>query len=146
MNLKLRRLVRTPSSEQYALFDPDRTDDNYDPMSIGKLDLHYTSDGIYGTFLLWKQALEGLPTGQVHALVEATLQELAEPMGLAAFFAVEYFSPELDSYELYSNETEDEDEAETENGDEGETEDEDEGETEDEDETEPEELEGSEQT
>ena len=61
MNLRLRRLVRTPTSEQYALFDPDRTDENYDPMSIGKLDLHYTSDGIYGTFLLWKQAIEGLP-------------------------------------------------------------------------------------
>ena len=114
MNLKLRRLVRTPSSEQYALFDPDRTDDNYDPMSIGKLDLHYTADGIYGTFLLWKQAIEGLPPGQVHALVEATLQELAEPMGLAAFYAVEFFSPELDSYELYSNETEDESEEESE--------------------------------
>ena len=140
MNLKLRRLVRTPSSEQYALFDPDRTDDNYDPMSIGKLDLHYTSDGIYGTFLLWKQALEGLPPGQVHALVEATLQELAEPMGLAAFFAVEYFSPELDSYELYSNETEDEDEAETEDEDEAEAE------MEDEDRAETEELEDSEQT
>jgi hypothetical protein len=83
-------------------------------MSIGKLDLHYTSDGIYGTFLLWKQAIEGLPPDQVHALVEATLQELAEPMGLAAFFAVEFFSPELDSYELYSNETEDENETEAE--------------------------------
>ncbi|MGD9146190.1 MAG: hypothetical protein PVG56_02275 [Anaerolineae bacterium] len=110
MNLKLRRLVRTPSSEQYALFDSDRTDDNFDPMSIGKLDLHYTVDGIYGTFLLWKQAIESLPPGQVQALVEATLEELAEPMGLAAFYAIEFFSPELGGYELYSNETEDEDE------------------------------------
>lgn len=108
MNLRLRRLVRTLSSEQYALFDPDRTDENYDPMSIGKLDLHYTADGIYGTFLLWKQALEGLPPSQIDALVEATLQELAEPMGLAAFYAVEFFSPELGSYKLYSYDTEDE--------------------------------------
>jgi hypothetical protein len=114
MNLRLRRLVRTPTSEQYALFDPDRTDENYDPMSIGKLDLHYTSDGIYGTFLLWKQAIEGLPPDQVDALIEATLQELAEPMGLAAFYAVEFFSPELGSYKLFSNDTEDEGEAETE--------------------------------
>jgi hypothetical protein len=79
-------------------------------MSIGKLDLHYTVDGIYGTFLLWKQAIESLPPGQVQALVEATLEELAEPMGLAAFYAIEFFSPELGGYELYSNETEDEDE------------------------------------
>lgn len=108
MNLKLRCLVRTPYSEQYALFDPDRTDSNYDPLSIGKIDLHYTSDGIYGTFLLWKQSMEGLPAEQVHAIVEATLEELSEPMGLPAFYAVEFFSPELETYELYSNEAEDE--------------------------------------
>jgi hypothetical protein len=106
MNLKLRRLVRTPSSEQYALFDADRTDDNYDPLSIGKLDLHYTSDGIYGTFLLWEQVADELPADQVHDLVEATLEELSEPMGLPAFYAVEFFSPRLESYVLHSNDGE----------------------------------------
>jgi hypothetical protein len=110
MNLKLRRLVRTSSSEQYALFDSDRTDANYDPLSIGKLDLHYTADGIYGTFLLWKSAIDGVSSDQVHALVETTLQELSEPMGLPAFYAVEFFAPDLGSYELYSNEDEDENE------------------------------------
>ena len=114
MNLKLRRLVRTPSSEQYALFDPDRTDDNYDPLSIGKLDLHYTPDGIYGTFLLWKKVADELPPDQIRALVEATLQELSEPMGLPAFYAVEFFSPHLESYVLYSNETEEDEEEEAE--------------------------------
>ena len=114
MNLKLRRLVRTPSSEQYALFDPDRTDDNFDPLSIGKLDLHYTPDGIYGTFLLWKEVADELPPDQVRALVEATLQELSEPMGLPAFYAVEFFSPHLKSYVLYSNETEEDEEEEAE--------------------------------
>jgi hypothetical protein len=103
MNLKLRRLVRTPSSEQYALFDADRTDDNYDPLSIGKLDLHYTSDGIYGTFLLWEHIADELPADQVYDLVEATLEELSEPMGLPAFFAIEFFSPKLESYVLHSN-------------------------------------------
>ena len=112
MNLKLRRLVRTPSSEQYALFNPDRTDDNYDPLSIGKLDLHYTPDGIYGTFLFWEQVADELAADQVHALVEATLQELSEPMGLPAFYAVEFFSPNLKSYVLYNNETEQEDDEE----------------------------------
>ncbi len=112
MNLKLRRLVRTPSSEQYALFDPDRTDDNYDPLSIGKLDLHYTPDGIYGTFLFWQQVADKFEPDQVRAVVEATLQELSEPMGLPAFYAVEYFSPHLKSYVLYSNESEDNEEEE----------------------------------
>jgi hypothetical protein len=114
MNLKLRRLVRTPSSEQYALFAPDRTDDNYDPLSIGKLDLHYTSDGIYGTFLFWEQVADEFEPDQIRAVVEATLQELSEPMGLPAFYAVEFFSPHLKSYVLYSNETEDDEEVEVE--------------------------------
>lgn len=117
MNLKLRRLVRTPSSEQYALFDPDRTDDNYDPLSIGKLDLHYTADGVYGTFLLWAQTAEELPPDQVRDFVEATLEELTEPMGLPAFYAVEYFSPDLHTYVLHSNETEPEDAEEQEKSD-----------------------------
>lgn len=108
MNLKLRRLVRTPSSEQYALFDLDRTDANYDPLSIGKLDLHYTTDGVYGTFLLWQEPIADLPANQVQALVEATVQELCEPMGVPAFYAVEFFSPGLKSYALHSNENESE--------------------------------------
>ena len=112
MNLKLRRLVRTPYSEQYALFDPDRTDDNYDPLSIGKLDLHYTHDGIYGTFLLWQPIAEELSPEQARNLMEATLQEISEPMGLPVFFAVEYFSPHLETYTLYTNDTVDEEEEE----------------------------------
>ena len=109
MNLKLRRLVRTSSSEQYALFDADRTDDNYEPLSIGKLDLHYTPDGVYGTFLLWARVADELPPDQVGDLVEATLQEITEPMGLPAFYAVEYFSPDLKTYVLHSNEIGEED-------------------------------------
>jgi hypothetical protein len=106
MNLRLRRLVRTPYSEQYALFDLDRTNNDYDPLSIGKVDLHYTEDGVYGTFLLWRRATADLPSHQVEALVEATLQELCEPMGVPGFFAVECFSPDLESYKLLSNEAE----------------------------------------
>ena len=105
MNIKLRRLVRTGSSEQYALFDLDQTDANYDPRSIGKLDLHYTDDGIYGTFLLWKGAVSGLPKDQVETLAESTIQELCEPMGVPGFYAVEFFSPDLKSYRLHSNES-----------------------------------------
>jgi hypothetical protein len=104
MNLKLRRLVRTPSSEQYALFDLDRTDGDYNPMSIGKLDLHFSGEGVYGTFLFWQEAIAELPDTQVHSLAEAILHEVCEPMGLPAFYAVEFFSPGLESYALLSNE------------------------------------------
>jgi hypothetical protein len=104
MNLKLRRLVRTPRSEQYALFDLDQTDDEYNPVSIGKIDLHYTPDAAYGTFLLWKDPAADLPGDQIHALVRTLLEELCEPAGLPAFYAVEFFAPDLESYALYSNE------------------------------------------
>ncbi len=109
MNLKLRRLVRTPFSEQYALFDLDRTDARYDPLSIGKLDLHYTNDGMYGTFLLWAETIADLPADQIRALVDATVHELCEPIGVPAFYAIEFFTPDLKSYVLHSNEGEDED-------------------------------------
>ncbi|MGC9335479.1 MAG: hypothetical protein ACP5JJ_15110 [Anaerolineae bacterium] len=102
MNLKLRRLVRTPSSEQYALFDLDRTNEDYDPLSLGKIDLHYTDEGIYGTFLLWQEAIGDLPSEQIQRLVETLLQEMCEPMGLPTFYAIEFFSPTQASYLLYS--------------------------------------------
>jgi hypothetical protein len=110
MNLKLRRLVRTPSSEQYALFDLDRTDDDYDPISVGKIDLHYTDDGVYGTFLMWKGPVKDLPADQLHLLVEVILQELGEAMGLPGFYAVEFFTPDLESYVLHTSDQEDREE------------------------------------
>ena len=103
MNLKLRRLVRTPSSEQYAIFDLDRTDDDYDPISIGKVDLHYTAEGIYGTFLMWKGAVSNLPGGQLRLLAEVILEELGEAMGLPSFYAIEFFAPGLEDYVLLTN-------------------------------------------
>ncbi|MFN2225069.1 MAG: hypothetical protein ACK2UY_02160 [Anaerolineae bacterium] len=104
MNLKLRRLVRTPSSEQYAIFDLDRTDDAYDPLSVGKIDLHYAGEGVYGTFLMWKGVVKDLPTDQVNLLVEVILQELGEAMGLPSFYAVEFFTPDLKSYVFHTSE------------------------------------------
>lgn len=104
MNLKLRRLVRTPSSEQYAIFDLDRTDEAYDPLSVGKIDLHYADGGIYGTFLLWQGVVTDLPADQVSLLVEVILQELGEAMGLPSFYAVEFFTPDLQTYVFHTSE------------------------------------------
>ncbi len=103
MNLKLRRLVRTPSSEQYALFDLDRLDENGDPASVGKIDLHFVQEGVYGTFLIWQEAAKHIPAKDLKALAIATLLELCEPMGLPAEYAVELFCPALDKYELLTN-------------------------------------------
>lgn len=103
MNLKLRRLVRTASSEQYALFDLDRLDENGDPTSIGKMDLHFLPEGMYGTFLIWEAAAKHIPVKDMKALATAILTELCEPMGLPAEYAVELFCPSLDRYELLTN-------------------------------------------
>ncbi len=118
MNLKLKRLVRTVSSEQYALFDLDRTvpvpattnqnaasfnSAEQMPMTIGKLDLHYTSEGAYGTFLLWDEALRQLRPSARRDFVRALLDEVTQPMGVPNEYVVEFFVPTLDQYELIHN-------------------------------------------
>lgn len=103
MNLKLKRLVRTPSSEQYALFDLEQTDSGGLPMTIGKLDLHYTGEGVYGTILLWDDASRRLTPGQRSAFLRALLGEVTQPMGVPNEYVVEFFAPTLDEYEVYHN-------------------------------------------
>lgn len=103
MNLKLKRLVRTQSSEQYALFDLDQTDGNRQPITIGKLDLHYTGEGTYGTILLWDSASRKLKAAQRRAFIKSLLRELVLPMGVPNEYVVEFFAPHLDEYEVYHN-------------------------------------------
>ncbi|MEA3337798.1 MAG: hypothetical protein U9R25_18045 [Chloroflexota bacterium] len=109
MNLKLRRLIRTPYSEQYALFDLDASagnranQENGDPPSIGKLDLHFTDNGVFGTILIWDSVTATFTDDQRGAFIEALLSEISQPMGMPDSFAVEFFSPNLDTYNLYHN-------------------------------------------
>jgi hypothetical protein len=104
VNLKLRRLVRTSSSEQYALFDLDQVDeDDQLPLTIGKLDLHYTAEGVYGTLLLWDEATRALKPGQRQEFVYALLDEISQPMGVPNEYVVEFFAPTLDRYEVFHN-------------------------------------------
>lgn len=103
MNLKLRRLVRTQSSEQYALFDLDQTNGEQQPATIGKLDLHYTGEGVYGTLLLWDETVRALKPAQRNEFVNALLTELTQPMGVPNEYVVEFFMPQLDEYELFHN-------------------------------------------
>lgn len=110
MNLKLKRLVRTNSSEQYALFDLDQTAGNRQPTTIGKLDLHYTGEGTYGTILLWDEASRRLKPEQRRLFIQALLNELVIPMGVPNEYVVEFFAPDLDGYEVFHNLDEDEDE------------------------------------
>ncbi len=104
MNLKLKRLVRTSSSEQYALFDLDQVDaEDQLPLTIGKLDLHYTGEGIYGTILLWDEGTLQLKPAQRQEFIYALLDEVSQPMGVPNEYVVEFFAPTLDQYEVFHN-------------------------------------------
>jgi hypothetical protein len=103
VNLKLKRLVRTPTSEQYALFDLEQVDIDDLPMTIGKLDLHYTAEGVYGTILLWDDASRRLTPAQRSAFIRALLGEVTQPMGVPNEYVVEFFAPTLDEYEVFHN-------------------------------------------
>jgi hypothetical protein len=104
VNLKLKRLVRTSSSEQYALFDLDEVDDEDGiPATIGKLDLHFTSEGVYGTLLLWNHASGDLDESVREDFIYALLDEVSQPMGVPNEYVVEYFAPTLDAYSVFHN-------------------------------------------
>ncbi|MCL4862769.1 MAG: hypothetical protein KJZ93_25375 [Caldilineaceae bacterium] len=103
MNLKLKRLVRTQNSEQYALFDLEQLTAERQPMTIGKLDLHYTGEGVYGTILLWDEASRQLKPAQRRAFIHALLGEISQPMGVPSEYVVEFFAPTLAQYEVFHN-------------------------------------------
>ncbi|MBV7337647.1 hypothetical protein KFU94_57345 [Chloroflexi bacterium TSY] len=101
--MKLKRLVRTSSSEQYALFDLDQVDLDQQPITIGKLDVHYTGEGLYGTLLLWDDTSRELDLGRRADFVQALLDEIAQPMGVPSEYVVEFFAPTLDEYKVFHN-------------------------------------------
>jgi hypothetical protein len=103
MNLKLKRLVRTPTSEQYAVQDADQKGDDGQSACIGKLDLHYTDDGTYGTLLIWQGFASNLSEDALQILLDDILTDFAEPMGVSGEYVIEYFSPSLESYSVHSN-------------------------------------------
>lgn len=104
MNLKLKRLVRTNSSEQYALYDLDRSFlSNGTPNTIGKLDLHYTAEGVYGSLLVWDDSIREMEADLRGEYIYALLDELSQPMGVPNEYVVEFFSPSLDQYEVFHN-------------------------------------------
>lgn len=103
MNLKLKRLVRTTSSEQYALFDLNQINAEQQPTTIGKLDMHYTNEGIYGTILLWDDVSRAMDLSQRKELVQILLDEISTPMGVPNEYVFEFFAPTLDEYEVIHN-------------------------------------------
>ena len=83
MNIKLQRVVRTPLSEEIVVRDVDQPDRDGAPRTIGKLDVHYTDEGVYGTLLL--------------------IDELTGAIGVAETYNIELYCPDMKRYKLYSN-------------------------------------------
>ncbi len=102
MNLRLRRLVRTPYSEQFTLY----REENEEIRTVGKLDLHFTEDGVYGTFLFWDTDAQSWEEEQLRDFVEGLISDLCEPAGMPEAYVIEYFVPQLESYQYFTPEEE----------------------------------------
>ncbi len=100
MNLKLRRLVRTPHSEQFALYTLDAEGQG---VTVGKLDLHFTADGMFGTLLLWDERLEAWADEDLDTFLQGLVEDLLEPRGMPDGYAIECFTPSLNTYRFYTN-------------------------------------------
>ena len=85
------------------MFDLEQVDEAQDPQAIGKLDLHYTNEGTYGTILLWDDVSRQMPSARRQAFLRALLDEIAQPMGVPGEYVVEYFAPSLAGYEMLHN-------------------------------------------
>ncbi len=103
MRLKIKRKVRTPSSEQWTLFDLDQVDEENGPQNIGKIDLHYDTDLIYATLLLWSEFASNQSSETVKALIDDLLDEITEPIGVPADYSLDFFTPSLQDYKFLTN-------------------------------------------
>jgi hypothetical protein len=103
MKLQLKRIVRTLQSEQYALFDLDQLDEESLPLSLGKVDLHYTAEGTYGTLLLWRVYLGHFSDEALRLFVQEVMDEFSAPMGVPGEFLIECVFVDEQDYKVYSN-------------------------------------------
>ena len=103
MNLKLRRLVRTPHSEQFALYNLEVGEE---PVSVGKVDLHFTPEGLFGTMLLWDESMTGWDDEELGTFIQGLIEDLIEPRGMPDVYVIEYFAPSLSTYRFFTNEEE----------------------------------------
>jgi hypothetical protein len=104
VNIKLQRVVRTPSSEEIVIRDLDQADASGSQRTIGKVDVHFTEEGVYGTLLLWPDVMEATTKAALETLVqESIIDELTSPIGVPETYNIELYSPDMKRYKLYSN-------------------------------------------
>ncbi len=100
MNLRLRRLVRTPHSEQFTLYRLDEED----VVIVGKVDLHFTDEGVFGTLLMWDEDILSWDNDRLNQFVAGLVEDMCEPSGMPESYFVEFFAPSLDTFRFFSNE------------------------------------------
>ena len=104
MNTKLQRVVRTAQSEEIVIRDLDQTDSDGEARTIGKLDVHYTDEGVYGTLLVWPEVVEAMQKAELDDFIQHNiLDELVGPIGVSESYNIELYSPDMTRYKLFSN-------------------------------------------
>ena len=125
MRLRIKRRIRTATSEQWTLFDAERRDAQGEMENIGKMDLHYDEDMVYATLLLWNEFVSVVGEDTTRAIVDDLMDEATAPIGVSALYSIDFFTPSLQDYKFYTNDEDfDEDEDEEYSADEEEEEDE----------------------
>jgi hypothetical protein len=113
MNIKLKRAVRTPHSEEIDIFDADIRDEHNEAVNIGKLEIHYLDDQVAGTLLIWQEFAEGLNRSQgshvvLDDVIDAILTEITEPVGVSSEYGIEIYFPSVINHQFASHYAEDE--------------------------------------
>jgi hypothetical protein len=121
MNIKLKRAVRTPHSEEIDIFDANIRDEHDQAINIGKLEVHYLDDQVVGTLLIWQEFAEGLNRSQgshviLDDVIDAILTEVTEPVGVSSEYGIEIYFPSVINHQFASHYVEDEEAAEGEQG------------------------------
>ena len=114
MRLRIKRRIRTSTSEQWTLFDVDGLDEKGEPTNVGKMDIHYDPDMIYATLLLWTEFVGDLQESTVENIINDLVEEMIEPVGIPGDYCLDFFTPSLANYKFLTNLDEDEEDDEDE--------------------------------
>jgi hypothetical protein len=112
MFIRLKRISRTPYSEEITILLSDEGRFGDEQMDIGKLNVHYMADQIVGTLLIWEEhaaAFAKSPGSTLDDVIHEILTEISEPIGVPSEYGIEIYYPPLAKQDFASNYVDDED-------------------------------------
>jgi hypothetical protein len=109
VKIKIKRRLRTATSEQWALFNLDTIDDSGQPESAGKIDIHYDEEMVFLTVLLWSEFTASLDEAAVQSIIDELVDEVTEPVGVPAEYSLDFFTPSFADYKFLTNYEDDDD-------------------------------------